>query len=145
MLGWRRVVLGVLAAAFALLLWTIWPASEWRGRRTTLRFTLTATSDSPIELVGINIDGVPVASSQNIPLQYVAGNQPYYVWRSIENPIGRENMHIEVMIRVAGNDEITIGRQIISPPLEPEMLCSLKIRFYLDNIVISECFEDQKY
>ena len=106
---------------------------------------MTATSDSPIELVGINIDGVPVANSQNIPLQYVPGNQPYYVWRSIENPIGRENMHIKIMIRVAGSNEITIGRQIISLPLEPEMLCGLSIRFYLDNIVISECFEDQKY
>ena len=120
MLGWLRLFLGILAAVLAALaygLWATWPAREWTGQRTTLKFTVTAISELPVELVEINIDGVPLASSRNIILQYRSGERPFHSWSGWATPIGRKQMKIEIHFRLHGSTEIMSGQNFIIPTL----------------------------
>jgi len=147
-LGWLRLFLGILAAVLAALaygLWATWPAREWTGQRTTLKFTVTAISDLPVELVEINIDGVPLASSRNIILQDRSGERPFHSWSGWATPIGRKQMKIEVYFRLDGSTEIMSEQNFINPTLLCEDYCHINIRFNMEGIKISECYEDFIY
>jgi len=148
LLGWLRLFLGILAAvlaAFAYGLWATWPAREWTGQSTTLKFTVTAISELPVELVEINIDGVPLASSRNIILQYRSGERPFHSWSGWATPIGRKQMKIEIHFRLHGSTEIMSAQNFIIPTLLREDYCHINIRLNIEGIKISECYEDFIY
>jgi hypothetical protein len=147
-LGWLRLFLGILAAVLAALaygLWATWPAREWTGQRTTLKFTVTAISELPVELVEINIDGLPLASSRNIILQDRSGERPFHSWSGWATPIGRKQMKIEVYFRLDGSTEIMSAQNFIIPKLLCEDYFHINIRFNIEGIKISECYEDFIY
>jgi len=148
LLGWLRLFLGILAAVLAALaygLWATWPAREWTGQRTTLKFTVTAISELPVELVEINIDGVSLVSSRNIILQYRPGEHPFHSWSGLATPIGRKQMKIEVHFRLHGSTEIMSAQNFIIPTLLSENYCHINIRFNIEGIKISECYENFIY
>jgi len=106
---------------------------------------VTAISELPVELVEINIDGVPLASSRNIILQYRSGERPFHSWSGWATPIGRKQMKIEIHFRLHGSTEIMSGQNFIIPTLLREDYCHINIRLNIEGIKISECYEDFIY